>query len=31
VQFDDAIATTDKLTEATKNAGFPSSIQQEKK
>jgi periplasmic mercuric ion binding protein len=28
VQFDDMIATVDKLTEATKNAGFPSSIKE---
>lgn len=31
VQFDDMIATVDNLTEATKDAGYPSSIKQEKK
>lgn len=31
VQFDDTAATTDQLTEATKNAGYPSSIKAEKK
>lgn len=31
VQFDDAITTADKLTEATKNAGYPSSIKKEEK
>jgi mercuric ion binding protein len=31
VQFDDTAATTDRLTEATKNAGYPSSIKVEKK
>lgn len=29
VQFDDAAATTDRLTEATKNAGYPSSVKAE--
>jgi len=31
VQFDDATATPDKLTEATRAAGYPSSIKEEKK
>jgi mercuric ion binding protein len=31
VEFDDATATPDQLTEATKNAGYPSSIQAEPK
>jgi mercuric ion binding protein len=31
VQFDDMTATVDNLTEATKDAGYPSSIKQEKK
>lgn len=31
VQFDDTAATADKLTEATKNSGYPSSIKAEKK
>jgi periplasmic mercuric ion binding protein len=31
IEFDDTVATADKLTEATKNAGYPSSIQTEKK
>jgi mercuric ion binding protein len=31
VQFDDAATTTDQLTEATKNAGYPSSIKTEPK
>jgi mercuric ion binding protein len=31
VQFDDAATTVDQLTEATKNAGYPSSIQAEPK
>jgi mercuric ion binding protein len=31
VQFDDAATTTDQLTEATKNAGYPSSIKAEPK
>jgi len=31
VQFDDTAATADKLTEATKNAGYPSSIKADKK
>ena len=31
VQFDDTAATADKLIEATKNAGYPSSIKAEKK
>lgn len=31
VQFDDAATTTDPLTEATKNAGYPSSIKPESK
>jgi periplasmic mercuric ion binding protein len=30
VQFDETIASTDKLTEATKNAGYPSSIKENK-
>jgi periplasmic mercuric ion binding protein len=31
VQFDDTIATVDKLAEATKSAGYPSSVQEENK
>ncbi len=31
VQFDDTTTMVDNLTEATKNAGYPSSIKQEKK
>jgi mercuric ion binding protein len=31
VQFDDAITTADKLTEATKNAGYPSTIKKDEK
>jgi len=31
VEFDDATATVDHLTEATKNAGYPSSVKAEKK
>ncbi|WP_374091016.1 mercury resistance system periplasmic binding protein MerP [Methylomicrobium lacus] len=31
VEFDDATATTDQLTEATKNAGYPSSVKADKK
>jgi mercuric ion binding protein len=31
VQFDDTVATADKLTEATKEAGYPSSIKKENK
>ncbi|NOU23247.1 MAG: mercury resistance system periplasmic binding protein MerP [Methyloglobulus sp.] len=31
VQFDDTTTTVDNLTEATKDAGYPSSIKQEKK
>ena len=31
VEFDDAAATTEQLTEATKNAGYPSSIKAEQK
>ena len=31
VQFDDTVATADKLTEATKSAGYPSSIKKENK
>lgn len=31
VEFDDTVATADKLTEATQNAGYPSSIKAEKK
>jgi mercuric ion binding protein len=31
VEFDDAAATTDQLTEATKNAGYPSSVKVDKK
>lgn len=31
VEFDDTKATVDKLTEATKNAGYPSSIREENK
>ena len=31
VQFDDMIATVDNLTEATKDAGYPSSVQGESK
>jgi mercuric ion binding protein len=31
VEFDDATATPDQLTEATKNAGYPSSIKAEPK
>jgi mercuric ion binding protein len=31
VEFDDAAATADQLTEATKNAGYPSSVEAEKK
>ena len=30
VQFDDTVATADKLTEATKEAGYPSSIKENK-
>ncbi len=31
IEFDDTVATADKLTEATKNAGYPSSIKAGKK
>jgi mercuric ion binding protein len=31
VQFDDAIATADKLTEATGNAGYPSTVKKDGK
>jgi mercuric ion binding protein len=31
VEFDDATATADQLTEATKNAGYPSSVKADKK
>lgn len=31
VEFDDAAATADQLTEATKNAGYPSSVKADKK
>jgi len=31
VEFDDAAATADQLTEATKNAGYPSSVKEDKK
>ena len=31
IEFDDTVATADKLTVATKNAGYPSSIKVEKK
>lgn len=31
VEFDDAVATADQLTEATKNAGYPSSVKEDKK
>jgi periplasmic mercuric ion binding protein len=31
VEFDDVTATQDQLTEATKNAGYPSSVKAEKK
>lgn len=31
VEFDDAAATAEQLTEATKNAGYPSSVKENKK
>jgi mercuric ion binding protein len=31
VQFDDSIVTTNKLTEATKTAGYPSTVKEDEK